>query len=100
MSVVVVGGDYLGSIEKNLYSMGVTELLHISGRKAFGKNKMNVPKDTAFVLVLTDYVNHGTAQTVKYMAKSRSISLIYAKRSWREVEVKIREGKYTGITII
>ena len=69
MSVVVIGGDYLGGIEKNLYSLGVTELVHISGRKALDKNKISLPKATAFVLVLTDYVNHGAAQNVKFLAK-------------------------------
>ncbi|MBP2663224.1 MAG: hypothetical protein H6Q71_1172 [Firmicutes bacterium] len=93
MSVVVVGGDYLGSIEKNLYSMGVTELVHISGRKALDRNKMNVPKDTAFVLVLTDYVNHGTAKNVKLVAKAQAIPLVFAKRSWRAVEGKLRDSK-------
>lgn len=93
MSVVVVGGDYLGSIEKNLYSMGVTELVHISGRKALDRNKMKVPKDTAFVLVLTDYVNHGTAKNVKLVAKAQAIPLVFAKRSWRAVEGKLRDSK-------
>ncbi len=93
MSVVVVGGDYLGSIEKNLYSMGVTELLHISGRKSFGKNKMNVPRNTAFVLVLTDYVNHCAVKNAKLVAKAQSIPLVYAKRSWSAVEEKLRDSK-------
>lgn len=99
MSVVVIGGDYLGGIEKNLYSLGVTELLHISGRKALDKNKISLPKATAFVLIFTDYVNHGTARTVKYIAKSRSVPLIYAKRSWRAVEEKLRLGNIAGIKI-
>ena len=90
MSIVVVGGDFLGNIEKNLQSMGVTELVHISGRKAFDRNKVSLPRATAFILVLTDYVNHGTAQTVKGMAKSKSIPVVFAKRSWRAVEEKLR----------
>ncbi|MBP2651405.1 MAG: hypothetical protein H6Q74_2230 [Firmicutes bacterium] len=94
MSVVVVGGDYLGGIEKNLYSLGVTELVHISGRKALDHNKVRVPKATAFIVVLTDYVNHGTAQTVKFVAKSRAIPLIFAKRSWRAVEKELLAGKF------
>lgn len=93
MSVVVIGGDYLGGIGKNLYSLGVTELVHISGRKALDKNRITLPKATAFIVVLTDYVNHGTAQTVKGLAKSRSIPLVYAKRSWRAVEEKLRTGR-------
>ena len=94
MSVVVVGGDSLGGIEKNLYSMGVTNLVHISGRKASDKCRINLPRSTAFVLVLTDYVNHGTAQTIKSMAKSQAIPLVFAKRSWRAVEGRLRAGKF------
>ncbi|MEN6411608.1 MAG: DUF2325 domain-containing protein [Veillonellales bacterium] len=92
MSVVVIGGDYLGSIEKNLYSMGVTELQHITGRKALDKSKVSVPKGTDFILVFTNYVNHATAQTVKEIAKSRAIPLVYAKRSWRAVEEKLKNS--------
>ncbi len=94
MSIVIVGGDYLGGIEKNLYSIGVTELVHISGRKALDRNKMNLPKNTAFVLVFTDYVNHSAAKNAKLVAKSQSITLVFAKRSWRASEGKLRESKF------
>lgn len=93
MSVVVVGGDFLGGLEKNLYALGVTDLVHISGRKALDKTKLSLPKATAFVLVLTDYVNHGMAKNVKTIAKARAIPLVFAKRSWRHVEEKLRESK-------
>lgn len=88
MSVVIVGGDTLGGIEKNLYAMGATELIHISGRKASNRN-INLPNTTAFVLVLTDFINHNTAKSVKNMAKSQSIPLVFAKRSWSSVEEKL-----------
>ncbi len=96
VSVVIVGGDYLGGIEKNLYSLGVTELVHISGRKPLDKNRINLPRTTAFMLVLTDYVNHGTANAAKVIAKSRAIPLVFAKRSWRAVEEKLRSGRLIG----
>lgn len=96
MSVVVVGADCLGGIEKQLYSLGVTELVHISGRKALDRNKISLPKATALVVVFTDFVNHGTAHTVKHMAKSRAIPLVYAKRSWSSVEEKLRSVKVLG----
>jgi len=94
MPVVVIGADYLGGIEKKLQSIGgVTEVIHISGRKASAKNKISLPKKTAFVLVMTDFVNHQTAETVKCMAKSQAIPLVFAKRSWRSVEEKLSAGK-------
>lgn len=93
----MVGGDYLGGIEKNLYSLGVTELIHISGRKALDKNKMRLPRNTAFVLVLTDYVNHNAVINAKNVAKSQDIPMIFAKRSWRSVEEKLRHSSFLKV---
>jgi hypothetical protein len=75
MSVVIVGADHLGSIEKNLYALGVKELIHITGRKRLTQNSVTIPEDTAFVLVMTDYVNHNTALSVKELAKMKEIPL-------------------------
>lgn len=89
MSIVVIGADYLGSIEKNLYSLGVTKLTHIDGRRASNQSKINIPKKTQFVLVLTDYVNHNTTKMVKAVAKAQDVPLVFAKRSWGAVEEKL-----------
>lgn len=89
MSIVVIGADYLGAIERNLYLLGVTELTHIDGRKVQNQNKINIPNKTDFVLVLTDYVNHNTAKMIKAIAKTKDIPLIFSKRSWGSVEEKI-----------
>lgn len=89
MSIVVIGADYLGIIEKNLYSLGVTKLTHIDGRRVSNQNKISIPKKTQFVLVLTDYVNHNTAKMVKEIAKAQDVPLVFAKRSWGAVEEKL-----------
>lgn len=95
MSIVVVGADSLGGIEKNLYSMGVTKLVHISGRKASDRG-INIPKATDCVLIMTDYINHGMMKNIKLAAKAREIPMVYAKRSWREVEEKLRAHRLFG----
>jgi len=92
MSIVIVGGDHLGSIEEKLRSMGATELIHFTGRKAKHRNNIRLPRGAAFVIVLTDYVNHVTAVAVKDAAKSMDIPTIFAKRSWSSVEERIRSG--------
>lgn len=89
MSIVVIGADYLGVIEKNLYSMGVKELTHITGRRMSNQSKINIPKRTDLVLVFTDYVNHNTAKMVKSIAKNQEIPLVFCKRSWCAVEEKL-----------
>jgi len=89
MSIVVIGADYLGAIEKKLYLLGVTNLKHIDGRRVSNQNKISIPPRTDFVLVLTDYVNHNTAKMVKEIARSRNVPLIFSKRSWGAVEEKL-----------
>lgn len=99
MSVLVIGGDTLGGIEKNLYALGVKELVHISGRKAMNKRKINVPPQTAFILVLTDFINHLTAQAVKNTAKTNAVPIVFAKRSWRSVEDKLRASEVSAMLL-
>jgi hypothetical protein len=89
MSVVVIGADHLGSIEKNLHAIGVHELVHISGRKPLCQNNINIPQRTSFILVMTDYINHNTAINVKEVAKTKNVPLVYAKRSWSAVRAKL-----------
>ncbi|BBB90346.1 MAG TPA: DUF2325 domain-containing protein [Methylomusa anaerophila] len=96
MSIVVIGGDHLGSIEKNLYAVGVQELTHISGRNSPAKAKLAISKKTDAVLVLTDYINHNTAAMAKNLAKAHSIPLIFAKRSWTSVAEKLKSEGIIG----
>ena len=44
--------------------------------------------------MLTDYLNHNTAKTVKLLAKEAEIPIVYAKRSWSSVEEKLKDGSY------
>ena len=97
MSIVVFGGDSLGKIEKNLYAWGITNMVHISGRKPFDKKKSTLPKTTSFVLVLTDYVNHNTAKSAKTLAKEQAVPIIYAKRSWCSIEGQLQSDRILKI---
>jgi hypothetical protein len=92
VSVVIVGGDYLGAIEQKLRLLGATELIHVSGRKAKHRNSIRLPREAAFVLVFTDYINHVTAVAVKDAAKSLDIPTVFAKRCWSSVEERLKAG--------
>ncbi len=95
MSVMIVGGDYLGNIEKKLYSLGVTELLHVNGRKGASCARLKMPERVAMILVLTDFVNHNLAKIVKGLAKDRGIPAFFAKRSWGSLAESGFERKIT-----
>ncbi|MED4455753.1 DUF2325 domain-containing protein [Metabacillus fastidiosus] len=83
-SLLVVGADHLGVITNKLLSVGFDEILHISGRKV-QMVKKEIPGNISFILVLTDYVNHNLSTVIKQKAKSQSIPVFYAKRSWSSI---------------
>ncbi|MFX3622933.1 MAG: DUF2325 domain-containing protein [Ectobacillus sp.] len=83
-SLLVIGGDDLGVIPEKLSSAGFQEVLHISGRKE-KMVKKGIPKNIDMILVLTDFVNHNLSTVVKQRAKSQSIPIFFAKRSWPSI---------------
>lgn len=80
-SLLIVGADHLGDIPDKLTSAGFDNVFHINGRKK-QMVKKDIPEKVGCVLVLTDYVNHNLASVIKKRAKSQSIPVYYAKRSW------------------
>ncbi|MGF7184300.1 hypothetical protein GGQ84_000383 [Desulfitispora alkaliphila] len=90
MCFLVIGADKLGNIDKNLYEMGVTEIVHIDGRKKSLCRKLTIPLKTDAIIVMTDFVNHNTSNLIKKQAKERSIPVLYSKRSWSCILCKIK----------
>ncbi|MFQ5862083.1 MAG: DUF2325 domain-containing protein [Candidatus Brocadiales bacterium] len=84
MSVLIVGGDHLGSIPRELGKLGATKIEHITGRNNKGiRNSM--PEAPDLIILLYDYVNHNLTNKVKEEAKSRNIPIIFARRSWSSI---------------
>ena len=88
MNVIVIGADHLGSIEKNLEIYGATQIDHVSGRATIDR-KVAIPRTASLVVVLTDFVNHGTAKRAKAAAKAQGIPTVFAKRSWCLLEQEL-----------
>ncbi|MFQ5963368.1 MAG: DUF2325 domain-containing protein [Candidatus Scalinduaceae bacterium] len=88
MSVLIVGGDHLGSIPKELKKIGVDDIRHMSGRN---KNviKKGMPLTMDLVIVLYDYVNHNLTDVIKKSARELSIPVIFARRSWSSIYKKL-----------
>ncbi len=88
MSVLIVGGDHLGSIPKELKKIGVDDIRHMNGRK---KNviKKGMPMTMDLIIVLHDYVNHNLANVTKKQAKECNIPVVFAKRSWSSIYKKL-----------
>ncbi|MBM4053667.1 MAG: DUF2325 domain-containing protein [Planctomycetes bacterium] len=92
MSVLIVGGDHLGSIPKELDKMGVNEVRHISGRTT-QKIGSGIPETMDFIIVLCDYVNHNLSHSIKEFANSKEIPVVYAKRSWSSIYQKMKDSQ-------
>jgi len=92
MSVLIVGGDHLGSIPKELDKLGIDDVKHVTGRSN-QKFRGVIPESMDFIIVLCDYVNHNLSYKIKEFAHSREIPVIYAKRSWSSIYQKMKEGQ-------
>ena len=81
MSILIIGGDYIESIKKELQKRGIREIHHLSGRKAAEERRKRIPKKVDLILVLCDYLNHNTLKGLKKQAKKDGIPLIFSRRS-------------------
>ena len=88
MSVLIVGGDHLGSIPRELTKLGATHIVHVSGRNQSGfRNEL--PEGMDLIIVLCDYASHNITNRVKNLARSRSVPILFAKRSWSSIYQKL-----------
>lgn len=90
MSILVVGADHLGDIADNLKNMGCHSLTHLKGRKNIHKRNLQIPEGTDLILVMTDYVNHNIARSIRERAKSLSIPVVFSRRSWTYLSQKLK----------
>jgi hypothetical protein len=88
MSVLIVGGDHLGSIPRELTKLGATRIVHMSGRDQSGFRN-GLPETMDLIIVLCDYASHNLIHKVKDLAKSRGIPILFAKRSWASIYQKL-----------
>lgn len=89
MTVMVIGGDHLGSISAQLKERGFKKIKHFTGRKKSTVTDM-ISGRLDLVLVLTDYVGTDLSKVVKCEAKKYDLPVVFSRRSWsciaREME--------------
>ncbi len=95
MSVMIVGADRLGGIEKNLAAQGFHVAAHVCGRSAADHRCVPIPRAATLVVVLVDYVNHVTARNIKKQAKIQGVPLVFARRSWRSLTEQLQRRGVT-----
>lgn len=80
-SLLVIGGNKLGSIPGNLKSIGFEEIMHLDGRKV-QMVKREIPDNIDLILILTDFINHNLAKKIKDKACKKNVPICFARRSW------------------
>lgn len=89
MNVMIVGADHIGNIGKNLRAVySITNIDHVCGRNV-AHRKIKIPQAISLIVVLIDYINHGTARRVKEEAKAKGVPAIFAKRSWCSLQEQL-----------
>ncbi|MFA9558578.1 DUF2325 domain-containing protein [Evansella sp. AB-rgal1] len=80
-SLLVIGGDKLGSIPTHLKGLGFQEVIHMDGRKV-QMVKRDIPDQVDLILVLTDFINHNLAKKIKDKATKKDVPICFSRRSW------------------
>lgn len=93
MSILVIGADHLGDIAVRLKELGCHSLTHLKGRKNTQKRSLQIPAGTDLVLVMTDYVDHNIARSVRDSAKMQSVPVVFSKRSWSYLSNQLKKFK-------
>lgn len=81
MSILVIGGDFPGDLMDRLFDYGATEVTHWDGRSQLALQK-HIPKRTALVVVLTDYIGQRFCRSIRSKCKKANCRMIYAKSPW------------------
>lgn len=89
MSVLVVGADYIKSIENYLKNAGHQKIRHWPARNNSECHR-SIPIDTELVIVLINYLNHGMARHIRKSASERGLPLVFSKRSVPELNIALK----------
>lgn len=81
MSVLVIGGDQIGSIVDMLKELGAETINHWDARKKSSAPRKKIPQNTDCIVMLTSFLNHNVMHKYKNLAKKQNIPFICTKRS-------------------
>jgi hypothetical protein len=85
MVALIVGADRIGAFLPKFEKMGVSEVIHWSGRsqKVTG---YDIPDRADMVILCTDFLHHTAAKVIKRKIKERGLPAVYCRRAWSEIE--------------
>ena len=81
MSILVIGGDKISSIESILKTLGASSIVHWDARKKATTCRKIIPIDIECVVMLTSFLNHNAMKYFRSEAKKRDLPIVCSKHN-------------------
>jgi hypothetical protein len=88
---LLVGGDYVEPIVRELEAHGYRRVEHWHGRKQ-GDTRRRLHAGVGLVLVLTDYTSHALLRHLREEAGRLGVPVVYSRRSLVEVRQRLDQA--------
>ena len=96
MTALVVGGDYIETLRRELLAHGLEHVEHWDGRRS-RFTKRTIPGSARLVVILCDYVSHSVSNALKQQAKKNGIPLVFCRSSIHELRRKLEGQMLTTV---
>ena len=90
MTTLVIGGDHIDKIRRELAKYGLDDIEHWPGRKPADARKA-IPDRINLIVVVTDQLNHSMLYNATIKATRLGLPIIYSRRSAHELRDKLAE---------
>jgi hypothetical protein len=90
MSTLVIGGDRIETIRRELNEFGLQDIEHWDGRKPADSRK-SIPERIKLVVMVTDQLSHTLLYNASISATRLGLPIIYTRRAAHELRGKLGE---------
>lgn len=90
MTTLVIGGDHIDAIRRELSARGLNDVEHWVGRKPADARK-TIPDRIKLVIAVTDQLSHSMLYSATVGAQRNGLAIIYTRRSAHELREKLAE---------
>ncbi len=88
MTALIIGGDYIETLKRELLVHGLRRVEHWDSRQP-RVAKRSIPASARLVVILHDYVSHGVSNALKQQAYKKSIPLVFCCSSAHDLRQKL-----------
>ena len=87
MTALIVGGDYVEPLKREIRAHGHANVEHWDGRKA-GFTSRSIPGGTRLIVILIDHISHSLLIALKRQASRNNVPLVFCRRSMNDLRGK------------